>query len=468
MSKIQAAPARANPATERQAVTARAHGPLLDMIHGLRLADLPEAVVAQAERCLLDLAGVAASGTRTDLSRIIRDHAVRHFGAGEGPGARILFDGRRASAPGAALAGGMTIDSMDAHDGHRLTKGHVGVAVLPALLAYADAGAAPDGREILTSLVLGYEIGTRAGIALHGTVADYHTSGAWNALACAALGARLLKLDRERTRHALGIAEYHGPRSQMMRCIDHPTMLKDGSGWGAMGGVSAAYLAADGFTGAPAISIEAPEAASYWSDLGRRWCIMEQYFKPYPVCRWAQPAVEAALSVVRRHRLDPAAIARIEVVTFHEAVRLAVRRPADTEQAQYALPYPVAAALARGRLGPEEVTGAALRDPAILRLADAVTLSEGDAYNARFPAERWAHVSVATADGRTFASEPTTARGDPDAPLAREEIAAKFHAIAAPVVGEGRARAIEQAVHALRDAGTAEVARLVDLLTKAA
>ena len=53
-------------------------------------------------------------------------------------------------------------------------------------------------------------------------------------------------------RHALGIAEFHAPRSQMMRCIDYPTMLKDGSGWGAMAGVSAAYLAADGFTGAPA------------------------------------------------------------------------------------------------------------------------------------------------------------------------------------------------------------------------
>ena len=61
-----------------------------------------------------------------------------------------------------------------------------------------------------------------------------------------------MPLDDERLRHAFGIAEYHGPRSQMMRCIDFPTMVKDGSDWGAAVGVSAAYLARDGFTGAPA------------------------------------------------------------------------------------------------------------------------------------------------------------------------------------------------------------------------
>ena len=145
------------------------------------------------------------------------------------------------------------------------------MAILPALLALMDAEGWRDGRELLTSLVLGYEIATRAGVALHATVSDYHTSGAWNALACAAIGARLLGLDRNATRHALGAAEYHGPRSQMMRCIDHPTMVKDGSGWGAFAGVSAAYLAADGFTGAPALLIEGQAERAHWADLGARW-----------------------------------------------------------------------------------------------------------------------------------------------------------------------------------------------------
>src|SRR6218665_3331633 len=167
-------------------------------------------------------------------------------------------------------AGAMTIDSCDGHDGHAKPKGHVGVTVLPAWLALADrrhdmpAMPAMGSREFLTALVLGYEIGTRAGIALHASACEYHTSVAWNALAAAALAARLLPLDIQQTREALGIAEYHGPRSQMMRCIDHPTMVKDGSGWGCMAGLSAGFLAQRGFTGAPALTLEQPAAQVYW------------------------------------------------------------------------------------------------------------------------------------------------------------------------------------------------------------
>src|SRR3546814_5490703 len=74
-------------------------------------------------------------------------------------------------------------------------------------------------------------------------------------------------------------------------------MLKDGSAMGAMSGVSAALLAAAGFTGAPAVTVMGEAVADLWADLGQRWRIEEQYTKAYPVCRWAQPAVEAVLSL---------------------------------------------------------------------------------------------------------------------------------------------------------------------------
>ena len=298
-------------------------------VSGAAFADLPDGVRRASVWCLLDLVGTGAAGTATELSRIARDHAVAQFGPGEGArGARLLFDGRVASATGAALAGGMTIDSVDAHDGHPLTKGHAGAAVLPGLLALVDAGGlALDGRGVADALVVGYEVALRAGIALHATAPDYHTSGAWNALGVAAVANRLWSCDERHLREALGIAEYHGPRSQMMRCIDHPTMLKDGSGWGAMTGVSAAELARAGFTGAPAVTVEANEVAEIWADLGTRWRVLELYFKPYPVCRWAQPAIEAALQVRDGAAADD--VDEIEVRTFHEATRLATRAGDD-------------------------------------------------------------------------------------------------------------------------------------------
>ena len=70
-------------------------------IHGLTFEDLPAEVVAQAKRCLLDLIGVAASGRQTALSRIVHGFAVSQMGAATG-GARLIFDGRRASVTGAA------------------------------------------------------------------------------------------------------------------------------------------------------------------------------------------------------------------------------------------------------------------------------------------------------------------------------------------------------------------------------
>jgi 2-methylcitrate dehydratase PrpD len=338
-----------------------------------------------------------------------------------------------------------------------LTKGHAGVAILPALLALVDAagpGQAPapvDGREFLTCLVLGYEIATRAGMALHATVPEYHCSGAWNALGCAAVAARHLGFDAATTRHALGVAEYFGPRGQILRACDSPTMVKDGSGWGAQVGLAAALLARDGFTGAPALTVERDDARAFWSDLGTRWRIREQYFKAYPVCRWAQPAIEAALDLQRAHRFAADEIATIAIESFREAVALGSQcaTPQTTEEAQYSIAFPVAAALVFGRVGAGEVDVRGLSEPRVQRLLPSVTLAEDDQFSRRFPAERWARVRVTLADGRSFVSEPARARGNPENPLSDDELRTKYRELATPVLGTERTERIERAIGAL-------------------
>jgi len=322
-----------------------------DFLHKTSYDDIPQEVIDFSRRCLLDLVGILVSGKTTELSKLICNHSYDQFGAGS-KSASILLDGREVSPAGAALANGMTIDAIDAHDGYKPTKGHIGCHVLPTLLAMCEAEGKLDGQEFLKNLILGYEIGGRAGIALHASVPDYHTSGAWGAVTSAALGARILELDEDRTRHAIGIGEYHGPRSQMMRCIDHPTMLKDGSGWGAMAGVSAAYLAQTGFTGAPAITVEGD------------------------------------------HNINTSDISFIEAHTFAEGCALATREPQNTEQAQYSLPFPVAASLVYGKLGAEEVSHEKLFDAEVLRLSNTMKLIENDKYNAAFPEQRYAHVVI--------------------------------------------------------------------------
>ena len=279
---------------------------IIEYIHDLKWSDIPDHVKHQATRCLLDTVGVFYGGTYTDLSKIIYDFAAVAYGGNQ---AKLWLDGRPVSLPGAALAHGMTIDALDLHDSCKEVKGHVGVAVVPVLidsiglLNDGSMGGDISGEEFMTSMVMSYDIATRAGMALHGTACDYHTSGAWSALACAAILSRRMGLSHEQTRHALGIAEYHGPRSQMMRCIDYPTMLKDGSGYGAMAGVSAAMMAAGGFTGAPAITVEGEDVAHYWDSLGSEWMLDLQCFKKYAVCYWAQASVDGALKIQKEHDL---------------------------------------------------------------------------------------------------------------------------------------------------------------------
>ncbi|MGH2535150.1 MAG: MmgE/PrpD family protein [Thermomicrobiales bacterium] len=413
----------------------------IEFIHETHWRDLPDDTRAHARRCLLDTLGAALGGRRTELSRIVHDFAAATYGGG---GARLWLDGRAVSPPGAALANGMTIDSLDIHDGYLAVKGHAGAAVVPAALVTVpvDGGRSVSGQELLTTLVIGYEVALRAGVTLHATACDYHTSGAWNALGCAAMMARSFRLGADQTRHALGIAEYHGPRSQMMRCIDHPTMLKDGSGWGAMTGVSAAMLAQAGFTGAPAVTVDAAEVAATWADLGTRWRIGEQFFKPWAVCRWAQPAITGALALQRNHALPIAAIVRIQVTTFHQATRLACRRPTSTEEAQYSLPFPVAAALAHGQLGLAQLDGDGLQDSCVLRLADRIELVDDPVLSTRFPAERVARVRIETADGAVFDSGEVQAQWDAANPPTDEELIEKFRWLAGESLSPARAAAL--------------------------
>ncbi|WP_052248914.1 MmgE/PrpD family protein [Leisingera sp. ANG-Vp] len=406
-----------------------------DFIHSLQPGDIPASVLHMAKRCLVDTLTVWAAGVETAPSRIARGHAARRY-----PGTLPMpFDGRPVNPVGLAFSGAASIDALDAHDGHQVCKGHASVALVPALIA--ELGSRDCTLDaFLCHLIAGEEIALRAALSLHATAPDYHSSGAWNALGCAAIACRLRALPPEQIREALGIAEYYGPRAPMMRCIDHPAMVKDSSSWGALTGISAADLAEDGFTGAPALTVEAPEVAGIWSDLGHRWRILESNFKAYPVCRWAHPPVEAALSLIRAEDIRTDDLSRITVTTFHEATRLSVRRPKDGDAAQYSLPLAVALALKFGTILPGHLLPEAYDKQEIWRLVDLVDFEESEDCNAAFPDERYASVTLTLSDGRRFTSEFKAARGNFDAPLTDQELIEKMeHYTAARLTAGQRA-----------------------------
>nr|WP_217353908.1 MmgE/PrpD family protein [Ruegeria arenilitoris] len=420
-----------------------------------RAQDFPDSTLKAAALMTLDTLGIAIGSGPMDAGRIARESALALYGAGEPRlSARMMFDGRRVSVAGAAYAAATQTDNLDGHDGYNPTKGHIGVAVIPALAALAETVDDFSGPEALAAVTIGYEVAGRAGISLHDTVSDYHTSGAWNALGVVSVAARLRGLSAEQMRQAMGIAEYHGPRSQMMREIANPTMLHDGSGWGALVGVTSTVLAEKGFTGAPAITIEAEDVAQHWQDLGQFWQMEHQYVKPYPICRWAHAAIDATRALIREHNLTHQDISAIHVNTFRESACLFQGMPDDTSKAQYSLPFAVATMAAHGRIGVEHITGAGLSDPLVASIVERVTVAETARHSDRFPECRIADVSLTLADGRVLDSGDVHARGGPEAPMDQDEVVGKFMEFATPSLGADRAGAIRDATLELTETGS--------------
>jgi 2-methylcitrate dehydratase PrpD len=425
---------------------------------------IPEEVLARTAVLLIDTLGVAAGAASLDAGRIARDFVYDFHGAArEDHSATLLFDGRRCAMPGAAWALATQLDNLDAHDGLNATKGHIGCALVPALFAFAEARPGLTGRQALTALAMGYEVAARAAVALHATASDYHTSGAWNALGVAALGAHLRGDTADVLRHALGIAEYHGPRSQMMREIANPTMLHDGSGMGALVGVSSLLQAERGFTGAPAITVEGANVAPVWADLGHDWTVMRNYIKPYPICRWAHGALECLRMLVEEEGVRPEEIEALEVATFAQSAALFPGMPETTSEAQYSLGFALAAYLVHGRLGPAEITGDALRDPRVAEMHAGITVREEPRHSARFPEGRWSDVTVRLRDGRVVRSGDCNARGGPEAPMPEADIRAKLSVMAGGALSEARIGALWEMRERLLDQG-AEFSQLAGLV----
>ncbi|MEQ6204253.1 MmgE/PrpD family protein [Sulfitobacter sp. HNIBRBA2951] len=425
--------------------------------------DLPDDVLWTLRRSFTDTVGTAAVGTTTQMADIARRGARALFGVGGAGAARIMLDGTAVSPAGAAMAGAFTVDAIDAHDTTSPAQGHAGSAVFPALLAFADASAVPvTGRDFMLWLAIAYEVSYRAGLAQHATCADYHTSGAWTSTGIAVAVARAMGLNRAQIRHAAGIGEFHGPRSQMMRCIDHPTMLRDGVGWGAPSGLSAAYLAREEFTGAPALTCE--DAPEFWRDLGTVWrTVTDTAYKPYPCCRWAHPAIDAAAGLMTQHGVTHQDITRVKVRTFHKATRLAGHTPKSLDEFTYSIAFPLACMIVRGQIGLEELQPETLQDADILRISTATELIDDPHYTRISVGTRWAEVALHLNDGRTLTSAPHSPRGDRDRPLSDAQIAQKFHLFSDPVLGRARAEEIYDLTGRFDSLDATGFARLLDL-----
>jgi 2-methylcitrate dehydratase PrpD len=394
--------------------------------------NIPTDVQHQSKRCLLDTLGALLAGTETPVGGLMAGIATAQFNGNE---ATILASGKRTSASGAALANGFAGNALDIDDGYRLIKGHPGSCILPVVLSASEVADNCPGSQFLTAMIIGYEIGIRAGLIRHAVYPTYHTSGSWGAISGAAAAGKLMGLEGNALLNAMGTAEYHAPIAPMMKGIETPSMGKDSIGWGAMVAMMSVLMAAKGFTGIKPIFDDTPQR-EWVESLGHHYEMLNLYFKPYAACRWAQPAIAGALKVSKDNEIIPEDIVRIQIRTFKEAKSLSDIHPQNTEEAQYNLAFPLAAALIDGEVGPEQILPPRIFSSQILELADKVDTEVSELFDQLFPEKTCAEVIVHTKSGASFSSDTMEAPWEPPDNLPSDsELEEKFHELVDPILG---------------------------------
>lgn len=405
---------------------------VLQFILKIRWHDIPPEVQHQSRRCVMDTLGAMIAGTNTPVGTLMSQIAATQFNGNE---ATILTGGQRTSATGAALANGFAGNALDIDDGYRLVKGHPGSCILPVILSAGEVVDHCSGSQLLTAMIIGYEIGIRAGLIRHAVYPTYHTSGSWGAISGAAAAGKLMGLNHVALRNAMGTAEYHAPIAPMVKGIETPSMGKDSIGWGAMVAVMSVLMAEKGFTGIKPIFDDTPQQ-EWIENLGYQYEMLNLYFKPYAACRWAQPAIAGALKVSKKNKIDPEDIARVHVRTFQEATSLSNTHPQSTEEAQYNLAFPLAAAVIDGECGPQQIMPPRILDQRILDLADKVHTEVSEMFDQSFPEKTFAEVTVHTTSGDFYSSGPMEAPWEPPDNLPSDnEIEEKFKCLVEPVLG---------------------------------
>ena len=388
----------------------------VSFVHDATLDDFAGEPQTHLRARVLDTLAATTAGFRLPTAEVVRTYATEHH---DGDAATLLDgDSDSFSVLGATLVNATAANALDIDDGHRAVKGHPAAVVVPPALAAAESTGVTVS-EFLTAVGVGYELAVRAGLAIHATDEVYTGTGSWGAVGAAAAVARLRGLNRTTTAAALGTAEYHAPRTPIMRGVKYPGMTKDGIGWGAYAGLAAVDLAEAGFTAAGTVFDE--PTVTVTSDLGDRFYLTSGYLKPYPCCRWAQPGIDAVLSLWRTHDVDSQRIEKVRVHTFEAATHLCTRHPDTAEAAEYSYPYPIAAALVTGEFTPTALDTSHRENPRVRELADRVELIKDDALEDRFPDECLARVELIMSSGRTLTSTVTRARGAREAQLSKTE-----------------------------------------------
>lgn len=440
---------------------------LAEFTANLKYDSLPTEVVQHTKLLALDAIGCCLYGSTLPWTRKVIEMVREEGGA---PRATVFGAGFRTSVSQAVLANSTAGHAFESDDMHKASLFHPGSICLPVALACGEAEGNKTGRDVITAMVAGYEVGTRVGMA--GTMGlffrGWHPQGTSGTFTAGAAAASLLGLNADETQDTIGIAATQA--SGLMSAQEGAMVKRMHSGRAAQSGVYGALLARRGFTGIKNV-VEADfggflttlsdtlDAEKITKGLGREWETMIVGFKPFSSVASIHSALDALRQVMQQNKLKADDIAKVHVgLSTMTHVHCAWEYKAQgVTAAQMNLFFGLAAIAVDGNAFVDQYREDRLRDPRILDFIgriEAVADKEIDAMGALF--RHASRVTVTTRDGRKHSMEMLHRLGSPENPLKPAEVQQKFRTLTRQCLSEKQADeviGITQSLDKLDDLG---------------
>jgi len=412
-------------------------------------ADIPQAAYEHAKVAFMDWFAVTMAGKDDPLVEKLIRYAELMGGNEQ---ATILGHGIKKTVSQAALINGSASHALDYDDTLRTFLGHPSVTLYPGLLALAEWHE-KSGAELLSAYLIGLKVGATVGAAagLEHYTAGWHATSTIGYLACAGGCARLLGLDEHQTVHCLGIA---GTQSSGLKQVFGSMCKPFHAGRCSEGGVMAALLAREGFTSAEDILegahgffhvLKGAGNEKALAGLGKSWEAENLAQKYHASCHATHSAIEAALEIVGRERIQPSQIESLEIQSSQVALDAAGKLSPNTGlEAKFSIPYCVSNAILRGSTGMQAFTDQKVNDPAVRELMNRITVSRDESMEALE-----ARVTVHTDNGKVYSGFSDILEQIPDLETKKAKIKDKYSDLCGPVLGDAKTNGLAETILSL-------------------
>jgi 2-methylcitrate dehydratase PrpD len=414
-----------------------------------KASSIPADVMHLGKRSILDGIGLALAGNAAESGHIVRTY-LKSLGIPTRRGATVIGTSMKVPARFAAFANGIAIHADD-YDDTQLAVAkdrvyglltHPTAPALPPVLALGEIGNR-SGLDVLSAYQVAVEAETKISEAIDPRHYDhgFHSTATIGAIAAAAGAARMMGLNLEQTRRALGIG---ASQSAGLR-ENFGTMTKPfHPGRSAESGVVAAEFAKMGWTATP-IVLEAGrgffkaagggyDPAAIEGKLGNPWTFAFPgvSIKPHPSGSLTHPGMGLMLDLIRKHDIRPEQVVKVKVGTNrHMPNALIHHRPTNELQAKFSMEFCMAILLLERRGGLAEFTDKVVNSPKVKRMIEKVEFGVHPEAEAAGYEKMTTLIDIELADGRKIGGRADFGKGSPSNPMTDGELAAKFRECAA-------------------------------------